>query len=362
MYLRKLRLRNFRNYVDQTFTFCSEVNVFIGANGQGKTNIFDAICLLSTGSALRTQRLEELIRKGSDSFYIEALVQNASMEETLQLSYHKGKKLLQHNASIYSSFTNLLGILPSIFSIPSDLELITGAPLYRRKFLNIHLAQQNPLYTHYLLRYNRAMKQRNALLKQKSLQSIEIWEEEMAASGAYLTWMRNDLLGVLAPLFEEYIAYFSIRKEQADCLFRPSIPLEQTQKAYQQMFAKQLQKQRWKEIQWGVSLSGSHRDDFSFSIDDLSSKKFASEGQKRCIAASMRFAQWEQLSRACSNAVIFCVDDFGLGLDKERKRVFKEKLPSLGQVFLTTAEPLQDLPKTGFRTFFIEKGSLCNVV
>ncbi|MEL7431343.1 MAG: DNA replication/repair protein RecF [Chlamydiota bacterium] len=371
MYLRKLRLRNFRNYVDQVFVFSPHVNVFVGENAQGKTNLLEAICLLSTGRSFRTSSLEELVQKGSEGFFIEAILQTASCQEFLRISYKKKVKLFTHNSSSYSSFKNLLGMMPSVIHLPSDIELISGAPATRRKFLNIHLAQKTPLYAHYLFRYNRAMKQRNALLKSRAKRSSSdiwsdkdapIWEGEMARSGAYLTWMRQELLQRLAPLFEENIAYFSSQKETARCLFSPSIPPQDDERALEKQGLYLLQKNRVKETYLGSALFGAHRDDFYFKIDALPSKPFASEGQKRSIAASIRFAEWEELSQSFSDAAIFCVDDFGLGLDSVRKRLFQEKTCHLGQVFLTAPEEPSSLETGKERLFFIQKGALIKVV
>ena len=151
--LKTLYLRNFRNYEEATTTFNSRLNFIWGDNAEGKTNLLEAIYLLSTGRSFRTQHLSELIRTGESFFYLEGECIEQGISQTIKLSFDGKNKRLQLNASTHSSFNPLLGTLPLILHAPTDSELIAGSPLYRRRFLNFHLAQSDPLYVHHLSRF-----------------------------------------------------------------------------------------------------------------------------------------------------------------------------------------------------------------
>ncbi|MEM8629424.1 MAG: DNA replication/repair protein RecF [Chlamydiota bacterium] len=368
MYLRKLRLRNFRNYTDQVFTFSSGLNLVSGDNAQGKTSVIEAISLLSTGRSFRTSFLQELVRKGADFFSIEAKIceGSLSLESSLELFYHRGKKKMRYNASSYPSFLPALGLLPSVIHLPADIELVQGSPLIRRKFCNIHLAQKNPLYARYLLRYQKAMKQRNAALKRPGALArpklLQVWEQEMVGSGSYITQERQNLLGHLEPKFQEHIDHFSGGKEEARCIFCPSVHTADEEESFATKFLKRLEQGRLKEAKMGTSLTGPHRDDFTLEIEKLPAKKFASQGQKYSVASALRLAEWELLSESFARPAIFCIDDFGLGLDQKRQTLLQGKFSQMGQVFLTAPHFSFPFCKELIPLFSVEEGSASRVL
>src|SRR5579885_1832498 len=156
-----LVLRNFRNYREAHVQFSPGVNLIHGRNAEGKTNLLEALYFLSTGRSFRTSRLDELILKGERFFFLEAVFIKDGIEQTLKVSFDGTSRHLQLNATVYRGFLHLLGLLPHILYTPEDTDLIRGGPNERRRFLDLHLAQIDPLYVHHWLRYNRAMKQRN---------------------------------------------------------------------------------------------------------------------------------------------------------------------------------------------------------
>lgn len=363
MYLQALRLRNFRNYKDAFFRFSPQINVISGENAQGKTNLLEALSLISRGSSFRANHLDELIKKGEKGFSIEAYLYKNGMKEQIHLTYQPGEKRLIHNCTKYSSFTNVLGILPSVIHLPTDPQLIGGAPLIRRRFLNMHFAQSHPLYTHYFLRYIRAMKQRNTLLKRcknpdQHIAEFTAWECEMANSGAYLTFMRNQLIEQIQPAFSRYMTYLSSDEESAKIQFIPSIELKDHLDSLKGFYQMSFAANRKKDFQQRFTSKGPHRDDLSFTINSMSSKQFGSEGQKRSIAAAIRFAEWDLLSSSIEDAPILCVDDFGLGFDEKRKRLFRNKMDHFSQIFVTLPEPKPFFSGENVEVIRIENGSI----
>ena len=264
----------------------------------------------------------DLVRKNTESFLIEGLIDTHSTKDFIRFLYHakEKKSTFQHNLTQYASFSRILGILPGVFSVPSDIELLSS-PNERRRFLNIDLAQKDPFYVHHLLRYNRAMKQRNALLRKMAFAAIDPWEREMAKSAAYITKKRQLFLENMEKPFIQYMQKLSA-EDEVRYLFTPSIAVsEQIEQKYLHM----LHKSRHKEAHVGYTLKGPHRDDFICQINGIDSKSF-SQGQKCSIVLAMRLAQREELAKNVGHPIVFCIDDFGMGLDSARKKQLQKVL------------------------------------
>ncbi|HLB53099.1 MAG TPA: AAA family ATPase, partial [Chlamydiales bacterium] len=193
-YLSSLYLRNFRNFPEKEVVFSPKINQIWGDNGRGKTNLLEAIYLLSMGRSFRTSHFSELILENEERFYLEAEYLQEGRSLRLSLSFDGKKKWLQIDGAQYSTFQPLLGLAPLILHTPQDSALVDGSPTLRRRLLNLHLAQSDPLYVHHLARFWRAMKQRNCLLKSRNDASIRCWEEEMVPSALYLLEQRTLLI------------------------------------------------------------------------------------------------------------------------------------------------------------------------
>jgi len=148
--LRRLYLHHFRNYTQAEFTFSPGVNWICGKNAQGKTNLLEAIYLLSTGRSFRTHILSQLIQKEAGFFYIEAEIEKEGVSQTLKVSFDGETKKVEINATSYSNFSSLLGLLPHVLYAPEDISVVAGTPSHRRKFIDLHLSQIDPLYLHHL--------------------------------------------------------------------------------------------------------------------------------------------------------------------------------------------------------------------
>lgn len=345
--LKALYLRNFRNYKEAEIHFGPRLNLFYGDNAQGKTNLLEAIYFIATGKSFRTQHLEELIRSDEPFFYLEAQVVQGGVTQTLKISFDRQNRRLQIDANTFSSFHPLLGILPSILYTPQDIELITGSPAERRRFYNLHLAQSDPLYVHHLSRFWRSMKQRNCLLKSKSREAIDCWESEMAQSAAYLGKARQEMTEELKEPLERLSRSLSSGKETHEIRFHPSSS---------ENYLQQLQKNRPRESELGVTLIGPHRDDLSLLIEGKPARFFASEGQKKTAIAALRLAEWERLSQRVQGSALMGIDDLGLHLDETRQQLLRTSLEKLAQVFVTTPSLLSGW--TEGKQIRIENGSI----
>lgn len=329
MFLKSLYLRNFRNYQEAQISFCEKINVFCGDNGQGKTNLLEAIYLIATGRSFRTQFLSELIYDGAPFFFLEAEMEKDFVSQKIKISFDGKNRRLQCDASTYSSFTPLLGMLPSVLYTPRDVDLITGAPAERRRFLNLHLAQSDPLYIHHFTRFWKAMKQRNCLLRENQMQSLDCWEVEMGDSAGYIQKARKKMVEELKEPLER----------QSRLLAGGETHEIQLRSSASENYIQQLQKNRLKEMRFGLTLTGPHRDDVTFLIDGKSAKLFASEGQKKTAVTALKLAEWELLSKRTKTSALIGFDDLSGSLDEKREKQLRSALDHLGQVFITTPRP-----------------------
>jgi len=337
MTIKNIYLRNFRNYAETAVNFGPAVNVLVGDNAQGKTNLLEAIGLLITGRSFRTSHLSELIRFGEQAFYLEALFEKNGVEQMLKFSFDGKERKVVHNATALASLSALLGILQGVILSPEDRSLIKGGPQFRRHFLDLLLSQANPLYLHHLSRYWRALKQRNMLLKSRSLATIAVWEEQMAISAAFLTCRRAQTIEEIQSLCQtETLAH-----EQLELRYHSSAlaSMGEGPAAVQSYFIKQFERLRNRECDLRVTLTGPHRDDLNILLQGQEARQFASEGQQRSCAAALKLAQWKWLYTLTETLPILCIDDIGVSFDPTREEELYQKMQSLGQVFVTTVRP-----------------------
>jgi DNA replication and repair protein RecF len=354
MILKSLLLHNFRSYALEKISFLPRINGFLGANGQGKTNLLEAIYLLSTGRSFRTPHLQELIQEGKKFFFVEAEIQKDGLDQTLSLYFDGKEKRFCHQKCSSSSFSSLLGIMPSIIHAPHDRELISGQPSLRRRFLNLHLSQEDPLYIHHLSRYCQALKQRNFLLKAKNTKTIAPWEEEMALSAVYLTEKRKLLIKELNELLPLFLGELT-QNEEIEIRYLPSCSSEPLTPAnYQEL----LEKNRARELHFGATQVGPHRDDWLLFFQKKEASTHASEGQKKSFLLALRLAEWKRLSQKFEEPILMNLDDVAIHLDLQRQSLLKPLLSHLHQVFFTAPSQLLEGEKNLVQNYLVENGSV----
>ena len=342
MFIEKLYLHHFRNYREETFSFSPGINLIRGENAQGKTNLLEALFLVGTGRSFRTAHLKELIHKEAPFFFVEAQFNKENIGQKVRLSFDGEVKKLETNHTSYSHFNPLLGQLPIIILAPEDVLLITGSPSDRRRFLDLHLAQSDPLYVYHITRYHKAIKHRNFLLRQKKEEGLEVWEALMVGAASYIKQKRSQLIAELHADLQASMLTMSEQKDQIEIRYQPS-------------FTENYQKHRPKELMLGSTLLGPHRDDLDILINGLPAASYASQGQLRLAVAALRLAQWKHLAKEHQVSPLFCIDDFGVHLDTSRREALLQFVTSFGQVFLTSAVFLENLP---YHTFQVDSGQL----
>lgn len=359
MFLKNLYLYQFRAHKEAFFEFNPSMNYIHGANAQGKTTLLEAIHFLITGRSFRTSQVTDLIQLGASSFYIEASFVKHGIEQSLKVSCsHKERKIIYNNTQ-YSSSAPLIGLLQGVVITPDDDSLVKGAPVVRRHFIDLQIAQVDPLYVHYLVRYNRAMRHRNILLKAKSQTAIESWEYEMANAAAYLTQQRHHTIKDLEGRGKAFYDSLSGQKEALSLTYKTTAPLDLGQESLKQYYLEQFHRHRPRELLLGYTLAGPHKDDLCISIDQKEARLFASEGQQRSCVSALHFAQWEHLQELEREAPLMLIDDVGVSLDQSRKDKLFSHLKALNQIFITSTDKIPvDWAEKDCTSIKIEKSSL----
>lgn len=338
MYLRSLFLKQFRNYNEVYFEFEPSLNLICGPNAQGKTTILEAIHYLMFGKSFRPGLNQDLIQNQCTSFHLEAIVCKHGIDQKLNIYAENKDRKMAFNSTPLGSIANLLGIIQGVVMTPDDVNLIKGSPMLRRQFLDNQLAQADPLYVHFLARYNKAMRQRNQLFKQKTLRSIETWEHEMAHASAYIIMQRRRSIQALQNYCSNFYAYLTDEMETLTLEYRSCAAACNNEAEIIHFYQMQFAKNRHRELILGYTMGGPHKDDIWIGIGGRDARYFASEGQQRSCTAALHMGEWHRLKQETDELPLFMIDDVGISLDKKRKDRLLDQLSTFGQVFLTTTD------------------------
>lgn len=359
MLLCDLYLRNFRNYKEAFVKFCPGVNRVYGDNAQGKTNLLEAIHLLMVGRSFRTNNLDDLIREGNDHFYLEAHFVKNGVKQRLRVYYDKQQKKVIHNSTVYPSFAYLIGLLPGITITSEDQSIIKGSPADRRRFLDLQIAQVDPLYVHHFVRYNKAMKQRNHLLRMHNMSTIGSWEKGMAYAAAYVVGSRRKVIDQLLFNTKKIHHALTNNDDELQISYKTVAPEGPSVDELERYYIETYQKQRHKDVVVGYTSLGPHRDDLTMYIKKKNLRYFASEGQQRSCVIAMRLSQWQCLAEAVDCKPLMVIDDAVVSLDNSRIEYFSEQIQTLGQVFLSSPQELPwQLGSKESKTIFVKEGQI----
>ncbi len=341
MLVRSLILRHFRNYTEAAVDFGPRVNVLCGANAQGKTSLLEAIFLCVSGRSFRLAQTVDLQQVGCPFFGVEVYFVKNGVEQRLKYLHDGESRKITYNSTTCHSIAQLLGIIPGVVMTPDDSVLVKGGPAQRRHFLDLQMAQANPLYLHHLARYQKAMRQRNHLLKQRSAVSIEAWEQEMAISAAYIAEQRHIAIEDLAVRASSFYQRLSLEQERLSLKYKTSAPANQSQDVITNYYLERFRQNRQRDMELGWTASGPHKDDLLLAIEGKAGRFYASEGQQRCCVTALRLAEWERLRDQSGHRPLLVIDDVAISLDDDRRRRLMKMLAGFGQVFLSSAQDLK---------------------
>ena len=348
MQITQIRLRDFRNYQALSLPLEPGVNVLYGANAQGKTNILEAVYVCCLGRSHRTTHETELIRQGERSAYANVQVERRDGPRSVELLLESNeRKRIQVSGVPIRRMSELMGHVQCILFSPEDLQLVKGGPSLRRRFLDTSLSQLRPAYFLALAKYNAALAQRNALLKrgQGNLDALlDAFDVTLSEYGAHVMRDRMQFIQALAPLAER------IHRDVADgetLHVQYKTQMEASKIDLQAALLEALKKGRVDDLRRAVTLTGPHRDDLTLEIAGKDARSYASQGQQRTAALSLKLAGAEQMQQEMGQAPVLMLDDVFSELDVKRQHALLNRIH--GQALLTTAtEPPRILEKASF--------------
>jgi DNA replication and repair protein RecF len=340
MFLSLIKLNNFRNYKELYLEIPKEGALFTGLNGSGKTNLLEAIFFICAARSYRGAKRAELINVSSDFAFIEGIFfKNGNNSPTqISIGFSRDKKIsMKINNRAVLSFSQLIGNGIAISFMPEDINLVLGAPAERRTLLDIFISQIDPLYLDALIMYKKNLDQRNYLLQNNiSNEMMCVYEENMAEYGAKIFCKRKIICAEMAPFFSDFYSYISNNSEAVRMEYFPSFGNNDIkEKDWKQGFLDSLIKSRSKDLSYGFTSFGPHRDDIKFFINNNNAKDFASMGQCCSISISLKMSLVFLGEKYKNEKMIFLFDDATGYLDEERASKVFPKLVDKGQIFVT---------------------------
>ena len=357
MHVSRLTLHDFRSYDSVEIDLEPGATAFIGSNGQGKTNLVEAIDYLSRLDSHRVSSDAPLIRAGAERAVVRAEVVKGDRTALLELEITPGKaNRARINRGALPRTRDLIGVLRTVMFSPEDLALVKGDPSDRRRFLDSLLVLRTPRLAGVRADYDRVLKQRNTLLKSArgrrnvEIATLDIWDDNLARTGAELVSTRLLLLDALAPhLAEAYVrvaAAAAPDRREVTAIYKPSVELdpdERDQEAIRLALLDEIARRRGDEMDRGISLVGPHRDEVTLTIGELPAKGYASHGEAWSLALALRLASFELL-REDEDDPVLILDDVFAELDQGRRQQLAELVGDAEQV-LVTAAVADDVPE-----------------
>lgn len=359
MYLKTLHLRKFRNYQEQQVDFCAPKTILVGNNAQGKSNLLEAVELLSTLKSHRVGRDRDLVLEGATDAKITATLERAYGQIDLALTLRtQGRRTVALNREALRRQIDFLGVLNAVQFSSLDLDLVRGAPERRRAWVDSLLTQIEPIYAHILQQYNQVLRQRNALLKQVSRgknsdrpesfggqeaigQSYEsqlaLWDAQLATTGSRVTRRRARILKRLAPLAQAWHASISGKTELLEVKYAPNVSLEEDDpETVQQAFLDKIQQRRVAEHHHGTTFVGPHRDEVEFTINNTPARAYGSQGQQRTLVLALKLAELKLIEQVVGEPPLLLLDDVLAELDPLRQNQLLDAIQDRFQTLITT--------------------------
>ena len=366
MFLKSLQLHQFKNHSKSKFTFTNPVNCFVGDNGAGKTNILDAIHYLSQTKSYFNHIDSQNIKFNEAYFMLKGTFDKDGDTAEIQCNLKEGEgKRMQKNNKRYSRFSEHIGQFPIIIISPTDTNLILEDSDVRRKYLDSSIAQYKKSYLQVLIQYNKALKQRNFLLKQFYEKryydhiTLEIYNKQLIEHGGIIYRERKVFLKQLSPVFSKYYSQISDGNETVDLEYRSQL----NDTNISELLAKNNVKDRSRRTTQG----GTHKDDILFKMNTYPIKKIGSQGQQKSFLIALKLAQFEFIKEEIGFKPILLLDDIFDKLDDNRilKLIGFVNKNVFGQVFITDTHEersAQILEKAGinYSIYNIENGNLTN--
>lgn len=356
MFLKKISLFNYKNFSEATFEFDTKINCFVGKNGIGKTNILDAIYHLANGKSYFNPLAVQNIKHNEEFFVVDGEFEKNDRSEQIVCSLKKGqKKILKRNGKLYEKFSDHIGFIPLVIISPADRDLITEGSETRRKFIDSVISQLDSQYLQQLIKYQKTVAQRNALLKYFALNhvfekdTLLIYNEQLNELGQSIFEKRKDFLEKFIPIFNNFYQEISSGSETVQLVYQSDLSEKNTLALLEENLSKD------RALQY--TSVGVHKDDLSFEIDNHPIKKFGSQGQQKSFLIALKLAQFDFVKKQSGEKPILLFDDIFDKLDEFRvaKIVSMVNNDEFGQLFIsdTHAERTENIVKSTHQSYKI---------
>lgn len=332
MHIKKISLRDFRNLGNMNIELNYGVNIFYGNNAQGKTNILEAVYISSTGRSHRTHNDKELIRFGENEAHIQVISQNGNLTDRIDVHLKREeKKGIAVNNIPIKKLGELFGIIFVVMFSPEDLQLIKSGPSERRRFVDMELCQISNVYYYDLQQYYKVLKQRNNLLKliqkDKSLrETIFVWDSQLVSFGNKIISARQKFIDNISETAASIHEKLTGGNEILSIHYKKSTNSDE--------YFEKLEKNIERDIIYGSTSYGPHKDDLYFKINDIDARSYGSQGQQRCAALSAKLAEIEIIKREKNSKPVLLLDDVLSELDESRQRFLIDSINGI-QTFIT---------------------------
>ncbi len=336
MFVKSLKIANFKNHEEKSFDFSPEINCFVGNNGAGKTNILDALHYLSVGkSFLGNQDLQNILNN-TDFFSIESDIEGEEKNDIIKILLPKeGKKTIKKNDKTYERMADHIGYLPSVMISPYDANLISDGGESRRKFLDAMISQTDSEYLFNLIQYQKTLQQRNALLKYFAknrtfdIDSLEIYNEPLTKFGTQIFQKRQEFVTSILPTIQHFYEIISKGNEKVKVVYESDL--------FENNFDVILSENLEKDRMLTYTSKGIHKDDLRFEMNGNLIKKFGSQGQQKSFLIALKLAQIKRIKDITQKNPILLLDDIFDKLDDNRVSQLIELVneQNFGQIFIT---------------------------
>lgn len=354
MFIKRLGLKNFRNYSDTDISFSKNKILFVGKNAQGKTNLLEAVFYLSSLDSLRAKSDSELIKWNSDICNIQADIEKFGIDVSLEINLPaQGRKKLKVNGLTKNKFSEFISNISTVCFTTSDLLLLRGTPEDRRKWLDLAISQIYPAFIERLTKYNKIKTQKNNYLKtlkgnlNADTSLLDIWNEQLAITGSNITFIRINFLHELQKAAKEKHKEISAEETltlKYNSTILGDINLEtrypNTTEYIAKLFKEKLDEKKQEEIIRAQSVVGPHRDDITYFINNIEAKKFASQGQQRTIVLALKLAELNLIKEKIQTNAILLLDDVLAELDDLRQNFLLHAIGEETQTIITSVDTL----------------------
>lgn len=366
MRLNSLQLVNFRNYDNLHLQFNEKINLLVGKNGQGKTNIVESIYMLSFGKSFRTNKDREIIKFGSENLYIGGSFSKLHTNGLIEIGIGKNKKGIKVNKIHIQKIQELLGNLNVVIFSPEDLKLVKEGPKERRLFIDKEISQIMPKYYSYLISYNKILFQRNKLLKTNHIDQalLDVYDESLAKYGSYIYILRRDFIKKIADIANKMHKNLTNGIENLCITYKNQVDIcdEDSMQTISDRFKEKLLSSRKHDIETRTTKYGIHKDDLNIFVNDLDVRLYGSQGQQRTASISLKLSEIELINNEVGEYPVLILDDVFSELDETRQKLLVDNL-SVVQMFITTAEVshknIFDIENTTI--FNIDKGCVISI-